>query len=291
MTRIVVTGATGGLGSSVVEQLLRLSPRSLLAVSVRNPDAARHLSERGVGIRRGDFDEPASLAPAFEGAERLLIVSTRADNRTRIVQHRNAIDAAHRAGVRHVYYTSIVQRPGSVFAPARGHFDTENYLAASGPAWTIFRNGQYIENLPMFLAPAIATGALALPPDGPTAWVARQDLAEGIARVMIEGGRERESLLLTGPEALDFAQIVAIAARILGRRIARRTISAARFKEMLAARGLSRDAARVLASGFVSRAAGELAAVDPTLADLLGRPLKRVEDVLPDLLGPPSSSL
>src|SRR6516164_7541911 len=133
---IVITGATGGLGSDVIAQLQRFAPAS----------------DRGVRVRRGDFNEPASLDQALQGARRVLLISTRTPgNAARFQEQKNAIDAAMRCGVQHIFYTSIVQRPGTVFDVAAGHHDTEAYLSASGPAFTVFRNGQYIENLPTFL--------------------------------------------------------------------------------------------------------------------------------------------
>jgi NAD(P)H dehydrogenase (quinone) len=283
--KVVVTGATGGLGSDVVEQLLRIAPASELGVSVRRVEAAQNLSARGVRVRQGDFDSPETLDHAFEGAERVLVISTRTvDNHARFVQHRNAIDAARRCGVSHVYYTSIVQRPGSVFDLAPGHFETEGHLTQSGLKSTVLRNGHYIENLPMFLGASISTGDLALPPDGPTAWVSRVDLAEGIARLMLGGGHHGEALLLSGPEALDFVQIAEIASTIVRRPIVRRVISGEAYQQALVARGIPAPVARSLATGFASRAAGELAAIDLTLSGIVGRPLRTVAEALPSLL-------
>jgi uncharacterized protein YbjT (DUF2867 family) len=283
--KIIVTGATGGLGAVVVEQLLNLAPASDLGVSVRRIEAAQHLAARGVRVRQGDFDRPETLDYAFEGAERVLIISTRTlDNHARFVQHRNAIDAAQRCGVGHVYYTSIVQRPGSVFDLAAGHFETEAYLAGLGLASTVLRNGHYIENLPMFLGASMAAGDLALPPDGPTAWVSRADLAEGIARVMLSGGYGGEAPLLVGPEALDFRRIAGIASAIVRRPIVRRVISGEDYQQALVAAGFPVVVARSLATGFASRAAGELAIVDSMLSEIVGRPLRTVAEVLPSLL-------
>jgi len=289
--KIVVTGATGGLGSDVVVQLLRLASACELGVSVRRPDAAQHLSARGVRVRRGDFDSPETLDHAFEGAERVLVISTRTtDNRAGFVQHRNAIDAARRCGARCLYYTSIMQRAGSLFDLAPGHLETEGYLARSGLASTILRNGHCIENLPMFLGASVTTGALALPPDGRTAWVSRVDLAEGNARLMLGGARQSETLLLTGPEALNFREIAEIASAIVGRRIVRQVVSAETYQNGLVTRGVPASLARSLATGFASRAAGELAAVDPTLREIVGRPLRTVAQVLPSLLAAPRQS-
>lgn len=189
MPKVIVTAANGRLGSAVVEQLVQVSPASLLAVSVRDPRAVQRWAELGVDIRHGDFDLPETLTPAFEGAERLLIISTSSPNDVRVRQHRNAIEAARRAGVRRLYYTSIVQREGSPFTPAEGHAQTEADLMQSGLAATILRNGQYMENLSLFLHLGLDGHRIALPADGPTAWVALRDLAEGNRLRADEGGR------------------------------------------------------------------------------------------------------
>jgi NAD(P)H dehydrogenase (quinone) len=285
MTRIMVTGATGGLGSTVANHLLRLAPESLLAVSVRQSEAARSLSDRGVAVRQGDFDIPSTLAAAFDGAERLLIVSTRGGNDERIRQHRNAIGAAVSAGVARIYYTSIVQRSGSAFAVAEGHLQTEQDLAGCGVSYTVFRNGQYMENLPMFLGWGLVGDRLELPRDGPTTWVSRLDLAEGIARIMLAPEDEpSRSLTLTGPEAIDFARVAAIAGSVLGRSIERTIISGDEFVERLVRKGLPIGLALMFESGFRSRARGELGLVSPELEDIIGRPLRTVANELPRLL-------
>jgi uncharacterized protein YbjT (DUF2867 family) len=282
--KIAVTGAGGGLGGEVVAQLLRVAPGALFAVSTRNPEAVSDLREKDVQVRQGDFDFPETLDDAFRGADRLLIISTRGGNEARVRQHRNALEAARRVGVGHIYYTSIVQREGSVFLPADGHIETERDLKLSGLTYTTFRNGNYIENLPMFLGFGLHGNVLALPPDGPTAWVARSDLAEGIARVMIQGDHAGKTLLLTGPEALDFGDIAALLRGESGETVERRFISGDEFVRQLEDRGLATEIARMFESGFRSRAAGELAQVDPTLAQILGRRLRTVAEVLPGLL-------
>ncbi|MDS8757337.1 NAD(P)H-binding protein, partial [Streptococcus pneumoniae] len=82
--KILVTGATGKLGSKVVASLLQQVPASDLAVSVRNPEKAEDLRAQGVDVRHGDFDAPETLDQAFQGIDRLLIISTDGDNETRI---------------------------------------------------------------------------------------------------------------------------------------------------------------------------------------------------------------
>lgn len=278
---IVVTGATGGLGSEVVRQLLDLVPAERIGVSVREPARAAGFALAGVRVRQGNFDHPESLVSAFQGADRVLVISTNnGGNAQRFVQQRNAIEAARRAGATHVYYTSIVQRRGTPFLAAQAHHDTEAFLAASGIAHTVFRNGHYMENLTMFIGAALHTGLLDLPIDGPTAWVSRVDLAEGIARRLLGPAAETESLLMTGPEALTFKDIAAIITDVCGTPITRRVIDSREYVRRLVAQDVAPVRAEVLASGFLSRAADELAAVDPTLQAILGRPLRTIEGEL-----------
>src|ERR1019366_5889465 len=149
---IVVTGATGELGRAVVENLLLYVPAARVAVSVRKPEDAQAFAARGVAVRRGDFDEPESLVRSVVGADRLLIVSGRGiDHESRALRHRNAINAAVRAGVGHVYYTSLLPGQDSVTYVMKAHLDTEAYLMASGLRFPILKNGVYADAWQMYL--------------------------------------------------------------------------------------------------------------------------------------------
>ena len=155
---IVVTGATGLLGGAVVERLLARQPDEEIGVNVRDPAKAGALADRGVRVRRGDYDDAASLAHAFEGAEQLLLVSAAATGETALRQHRTAIDAARRAGVRRVVYTSHMgANPASAFAPMVDHAATEALLDDSGLAFTALRNGFYAASGRMLLGRAVET--------------------------------------------------------------------------------------------------------------------------------------
>jgi NAD(P)H dehydrogenase (quinone) len=114
--------------------------------------------------------------------------------------------------------------------------------------------------------------------------VSRVDLAEGIARLLLAKRDIPKEILLTGPEALDFAAIATIAGRAMGRRIVRRTVPGSEFAATLVRRGLPPPLAQSLTTGFASRAAGELAETDPSLRRILDRPLRHVSEVLPELL-------
>jgi len=271
---IVVTGATGLLGGAVVERLLARQPDEEIGVSVRDPAKAAALADRGVRVRRGDYDDAASLAHAFEGADQLLLVSAPATGETALRQHRTAIDAARRAGVRRVVYTSHMgANPASAFAPMVDHAATEALLADSGLAFTALRNGFYAASGRMLLGRAFETGEVAAPADGPVSWTAHDDLADAAAIVLTEEGRfEGPTPPLTGSAALDLA---ALAAEVLGRPIRRTVLTDAQYRE-----ALPEPVAEMLLGLFAASRAGEFAAVDPTLAELLGRPPLTVRDLL-----------
>jgi NAD(P)H dehydrogenase (quinone) len=271
---IVVTGATGLLGGAVVERLLGKVPAAEIGVSVRDPAKATALAERGVRVRRGDYDDAASLAHAFEGAEQLLLVSAAATGEPALRQHATAIDAARAAGVRRIVYTSHMgANPASAFAPMPDHAATEAMLEASGLAFTALRNGFYASSGRMLLGQAFETGELAAPADGPVSWTAHDDLAEAAAIVLTDEGRfEGPTPPLTGSAALDLA---GLAAEVLGRPIRRTVLTDAQYRE-----ALPEPVAEIFLGLFAASRAGEFAAVDPTLGELLGRPPLTVRDVL-----------
>ena len=273
---IVVTGATGLLGGAVVERLLARQPDEEIGVSVRDPAKAGALADRGVRVRRGDYDDAASLVHAFAGADQLLLVSAPATGETALRQHRTAIDAARRAGVRRVVYTSHMgANPASLFAPMADHAATEALLDDSGLAFTALRNGFYAASGRMLLGRAVETLDVAAPADGPVSWTAHDDLADAAAIVLTDEGRfEGATPPLTGSAAVDLAGLAAVAAELTGRPITRTVVTDAQYRERLG------PVAELLLGMFAASRAGEFAAVDPTLGELLGRPPLTVRDVL-----------
>jgi uncharacterized protein YbjT (DUF2867 family) len=279
---IIVTGANGKLGRNVVERLLERVPAGEVGVSVRDPEQAKDLAERGVRVRRGDFADPASLAEAFEGAAQVLLVSVDSIGEDARRRHRAAITAAAAAGARRVLYTSHqAAGPGSAFLAAVEHADAEAGLAGCGVAFTSLRNGFYADTAAFLVAGARQTGELVAPQDGPVAWTVRSDLAEAAAAVLADEGRlDGLTPPLTGPEAIDLVTLAERASQALGRTVTRVTVSDQDYLAGLIARGLPADRAQLFLGLFLAARAGEFAAVDPTLAELLGRPATRVDTVL-----------
>ncbi|HEX2906425.1 MAG TPA: NAD(P)H-binding protein [Phototrophicaceae bacterium] len=220
--RLLVTGASGNLGRRVVELLLEAQTGPIVAAT-RTPDKLKEFSERGVTVRRADFDDSASLAAAFQDVDRLLMIST--DDLSipgkRIRQHRAAIQAAEAAGVKQILYTSIVKpTPESPVVVAVDHRATEEAIMETRMGWTFLRNNIYADMLPQTLSRAIQMGQLfSAAGDGKTAYVLREDCARAAAAALASDFKGRRTLDITGTEALSQADLARIASEISGKPI------------------------------------------------------------------------
>ncbi len=184
---LIVTGANGKLGRGVVEQLLKRIPAEQIGVSVRKVSKAQDLKDRGVRVRRGDFDDAESLLDAFEGASQVLLVSSGILGEAGIRQHKTAIHAAKKSGAGRVLYTSHMgSSHASYFPPMTHHAETEALLKESGMPYTSLRNGFYASSLVGLIGEAIKTGVLVVPEDGPVAWTTHSDLAQATAVILTE---------------------------------------------------------------------------------------------------------
>lgn len=278
----VVTGATGQLGSRIVHSLLDRVPAERIGVSVRDAATAADLAARGVRVRAADFLDPDALAGAFEGAERVLVVSAAIRDAAQAAQaHRAAVDAARAAGAERVLYTSHqAASPASQFSPARGHAATEEHLAAGGP-FTALRNGFYATTVPYLLGDALTTGVLTAPADGPVSWTGHDDLAEAAARTLLaENPAEGPTPPLTGPDALDLADVARVLTDVSGRPVRRVVVDDEQWLADQAAAGVPVGASEFTLGMFRASRAGEFSVVDPTLAELLGRPATPLRDLL-----------
>ena len=281
---IVITGATGKLGSQIVRQLLERLPAEQIGVCTRNVEKADELARRGVRVRHGDFAEPATLVSAFESATQLLLVSSNvaATGGDPLAQHRAAIDAAKAASVRRIVYTSHMgASASSAFPPMHTHSRTEEMLRESGVAWTALRNGFYASTISMMVGDAASSGVLAAPEDGKVSWTAHADLAAGAAAVLANEGRfDGPTPPLTASEALDLANIASILAELHGRPIERRSIPDDEQADRLTRRGVPPVAVGIMLGMYKAARAGEFRAIDSTLELLIGRTPLSVRDVL-----------
>jgi len=279
---IVITGATGQLGSLVVASLLERVPANEVGVSVRDPGRATDLAERGVRVRRGDFSEPDSLADAFEGATQVLIVSANEAGGDAVDAHTAAIDAARAAGAERIVYTSHQGASAdSPFAPMRDHAATEEYLAATGTPFTSLRNGFYSSTVPFILGQALTTGEIVAPADGPVSWTTHADLAEAAAIILADPGRfDGPTPPLTALDTFDLDDAADILTKLTGRTIRRIVADDDGWAAGLAAHGAPEPLATMLLGMFRAARQGEFSVTSPTLGDVLGRPVTPLSSFL-----------
>jgi NAD(P)H dehydrogenase (quinone) len=284
MSMIVITGATGKLGTLVVERLLSKVPASGIGVSVRDPEKAANLQERGIRVRRGDFAQPFTLENAFEGATHLLMISSNAGayGGNPEAQHRAAIQAAQQAGVQRIVYTSqIAASVSSAFAPMWTHARTETMLAESGLAWTALRNGFYADAALMFMGREWKQGRIAAPLDGKVAWTTHADLADAAAAVLTgEAVFEGPTPPLTASQSLDLADLGALSSTLLQRPIERKVIDDSTFRQVLLRNGMPEQVVAITLGFYEASRSGEFDKVDTTLSRLLKRDPTTMRQVL-----------
>ena len=272
---IIVTGATGQLGRAIIQQLAGRVPAGQVGASVRDVGKAADLEALGVRVRRGDFDDPASLRHAFEGAAQVLLVSSnaRAYGGDTLAQHRAAIAAARDAGAGRIVHTShMAASASSAFPPMLDHHATEGMLRQSGLAWTALRNGFYASSGLALMGDALETGVIEAPADGKVSWTAHADLAKAAAIVLADEGRYDEPTPpLTGSQPLDLGDFADIASELLGRPVRRQVVADEDLRARMTARGAPGGAVDIVLGLYAASRNGEFATVDPTLERLLGR--------------------
>lgn len=271
---LLVTGASGHLGRRVVELLLEAQAGNIIATT-RTPEKLAEFSQRGVTVRHADFDDPASLAEAFKGADRLLLISTDAVGvpGKRLNQHRNAIKAAEEAGVKHVVYTSLINPgPDSPVLLAPDHHGTETALEESKLGWTVLRENIYTEVLLGGLIQAVQLGGLYnAAANGKAAYITREDCARAAAAALTSSFEGRRTLDITGPEALSQTELAALASQISGKEIPYVPLELEALIQNMVNAGLPRPVAEIYASFDTAIAQGKFSAVTNTVEELTGR--------------------
>ncbi|MDI7773876.1 SDR family oxidoreductase [Asticcacaulis sp. EMRT-3] len=217
MSTLLITGANGKLGRQITDRLLQAGGHTVIAAS-RDTAKLADLAAKGAQTRRADFDDPASLAEAFKGVDRVLIISTDSlGSGQRLRQHQNAVQAAKDAGVKGLIYTSMPNPETSAVIFAGDHLGTEQAIKASGLPYTILRNAWYQENLLMSLPHALESGQwYSASGTGRISHVAHADCAEAAAAALLQAP-DNKTYTLTGPELFTTHEIAALASAASGK--------------------------------------------------------------------------
>ncbi|MCD0279793.1 SDR family oxidoreductase [Xanthomonas melonis] len=278
---ILVTGAGGQLGALVVEALLARVPANRIVATARDTASLAEFAKRDITVRRADYADPASLDQAFAGVERILLVSSNAVG-ARVPQHRNVIDAAKRAGVELLAYTSILHADTSTLSLAEEHVATEALLRESGVPHALLRNGWYTENYTGAIAAEVAHGAvIGSSGQGRLSTAARTDYAAAAAAVLASDAPQAGQIYeLAGDTAFTMAEYAAEVSRQAGTPIAYHDLPEADYAAALVQVGLPAGFAQVLAQCSASSRGGSLFDDSRTLSRLIGRPTTPLRDTV-----------
>jgi NAD(P)H dehydrogenase (quinone) len=269
---IVITGATGQLGQLVIKALLKKVPASSIVAAVRNVEKAKDIAALGVQVRQADYNQPASWDTALKGADKVLLISS-SEIGQRAKQHRAVIDAAKRAGVKLLAYTSVLRADTSVLGLAEEHRETEADIRKSGLPFIFLRNGWYTENYTVGIPSALSMGAVyGCAGDGRISSAARADYAEAAAVALTAGNQAGKVYELAGDAAFTMTEFAAEISRQSGKSIGYVNLPEIEYKKALLGAGLPEFLAELLANSSTGASKGALFDDGHQLSKLIGRP-------------------
>lgn len=281
---ILITGATGRYGSSVLQHLGDKVPAGDVAVLARDERKAVALRAAGYDVRMADFDDVDSLPEAFAGIERMLFVSTM--SLTRGEQQRSVVDAAVAAGIGHIVYTGLSIRDIDTSHTAnvmRSHFETERHIVDSGVTYTFMRNTMYGEALPDIAMPTYAENTITLAGGtGRAAYALRPELAEAAANVMLHDGHANRVYELTGAAAWSYADVAEELTRqgLLGGEVGYRATGPDEFAALLERTPLPPFVQQLTLNTVRDVADGQYDNATDDLASLLGRDPAHLSEIV-----------
>lgn len=266
---IGITGATGQLGRLVVQKLKARIPASDIVALVRNRAKAGDL---GVATREADYDRPETLAPAMKGIDTLLMISA-SEIGKRLEQHHSVIEAAKKAGVKRIVYTSLLHADRSPIDLASEHLPTENEIKASGIPYTILRNGWYTENYTGSIGGALAGGAfLGSAGDARISSAAREDFADAAVAAVTEKGHEGKTYELAGDTAWTLNDLAQEISRQAGKSVPYRNLAEPEYAKVLESFDIPKPIAAAIAGWDTAASKGGLYDDSHQLSKLIGRP-------------------
>lgn len=281
---IVVTGATGQLGRLVIAGLLKKVPASQVVAAVRNPDKAKDLARLGVEVRQADYSLPETWGAALAGAEKVLLISSSEIGR-RVEQHRSVIDAAGKAGVRLLAYTSVLRAVTSPLGLAAEHLATEALIREAGIPHVLLRNGWYTENYAAGVPGAVERGAIyGAAGDGRIASATRADFAEAAVAVLTTPGHAGRVYELAGDTSYTLAELAAEVSRQYQKEVGYVNLPEPEYKKLLTSAGLPEGLAELLANSDACAAKGALFDDGHQLSALIGRPTTPMAESVAQLL-------
>ena len=282
---ILVTGATGNLGKATIQSLVDKGiATSDITALVKDETKAEALKSKGVQVKIGDYQTVESLRNAFQGVDKLLLISSSADIADRFGQHKNAIDAAKETGVSHLIYTGFEMNDlnqSTMTEDVQYHAYTADYLKQAAIPYTVMNNTLYADLIPFLIGKDVLDEGVSIPAgDGKTPFLPLAEMAKALAVVLTTPGHENKEYIIAAENAFCFAEIAAMLSDSTGKTIAYHQPEGSLYIAQLIQAGLSEDDAAYIARYAKAIAHGEFDTGRSDVKQLLGRSPVRLEDFL-----------
>jgi len=288
MSNILITGATGHLGKATISALLNKGVNAgKIAALVRNEKKAQDLKEMGIKILVADYEDYNSLVKAFACVDQLLFISG-SDVMNRNQQQQNVVKAAVEVKVKHVIYTSALNRlpieQSAISFVSQAHVKTEKWLAESGLNYTILQNSLYADVIPQFIGDVLNTQTIYLPAaQGKTAFVVRTDIAEAAAAVLTSDGHNGKTYKITNTESYTYQNVADIISDITGKSITYISPTVEDFTATLENAGLPAETISGFTAFALAQANDEFNVTGTDLEVLLNRKPTNLKEYLIDI--------
>jgi NAD(P)H dehydrogenase (quinone) len=282
---ILVTGATGNLGKATINSLLNkgIAVNDITAL-VRDKTKAAELKSKGIQVKVGDYENYESLKSAFQGVDKLLLVSSSSDIAHRFEQHKNVINAARETDVKHIIYTSFDMKDlhqSIIVDDVQYHAYTSDYLKQIAVPYTLMDNTLYADMIPVLSGKSILEDGISFPAgDGRTPFLPITEMAEAIAVVLTTPGHENKEYVIAAETAFSFAEIADLLSDILGKTIAYNQPEVSSYIARLVQEGFPEDDAAYVARFGRAIAKGEFDTQKSDVKQLLGRSPIGLKDFL-----------
>lgn len=287
MNKILVTGATGILGTAVIETLLKKIPSNQISILTRKEEKRLEFQSKGFQAYLGDYNDITALEKAMKETETVLLISA-GDQGDRMQEHRNVVDAAKKSGVQCIAYTSrsLKDRASLSNKLMFDHFNTEDYIRESGLKYTIFRNALYMDVVPLFVGKQVfETGIFQPAGDGKVAYALRQEQGEAMANVLLNEVCQNQVYKFTGSEAYSFYDVADVLTDLSGKEVNYTAVENPAFEEIMKRKGLPEGMVKKIIDFNLDIKNGQEAEVTNDLEMKLGRKPATLKEGLKVLFG------
>ncbi len=274
MNKILVTGASGYLGTAVIETMLKTIPPNQISTLSRKKETQKEFEANGFNSFLGSYDDSTSIENALREVDTVLLISS-GDQGDRMQEHKNVVDKAKKLGVKGIAYTSrcLHQRSTLVNKLMLEHFETEDYIKASGMGYTFFRNILYMDLIPLFIGGQVALerGIILPGGEGKVSFALRSEMGEAIANVLMREDCTDKIYNLTGDKAYSFHEIAVILTDLSGREVQYTSVDETVFAEILKQRNIPKPVIQKMINFISDIRQNQEADIYNDLENILGR--------------------